>query len=74
MSSTKTKLIITFVFLGFFAGSLTYSAINWLIVNNVIQIPVLREFLSSPWMISGLAGSVLSVICITVFSMLARRE
>ncbi len=74
MSSTKAKLVVVFAFLGFFAGSLTYSAINWLIVNNIIQIPVLQALLSSPWMISGLAGSILSVVCITAFAMLARRE
>jgi len=74
MSSTKAKLLISFAFLGFFAGSLTYASINWLIVNNVIQIPALKELLSSPWMISGLAGSLLSVVSITAFAMLTRRE
>jgi len=74
LSFTKAKLLISFAFLGFFGGSLTYSAINWLVVNNVIQIPALKELLSSPWMISGLAGSLLSVISITAFAMLVRRE
>ncbi len=74
MSSTKAKLLIVFAFLGFFAGSLTYFAINWLIVNNFIQIPVLREFLVSPLMIAGLAGSLLSVAVITAFAMFAQRE
>jgi|GEM_PF-3554083 len=74
MAYERTKLLVSFAFLGFLIGTASYFFFNWLIINIGIQIPPLAEIIFSPWFISGFTGSLLSILIVTVFSHLARRE
>ena len=74
MAFERTKLLVSFAFLGFLVGSGSYYFFNWLIVNSGIQVPPLAEILFSPWFVSGLTGSLLSVSVVVVFSHLASRR
>ena len=71
MAFGRTKLLLSFALLGFLVGSATYLVFNWIITNSAIGIiyiyptPIL-EVISAPWFMSGIAGSLLSVIIIYV--------
>ncbi len=71
MAFGRTKLLLSFALLGFLVGSATYLVFNWIITNSAIGIvyvyptPIL-EVISAPWFLSGIAGSLLSVIVIYV--------
>ena len=71
MAFGRTKLLLSFALLGFLVGSATYLVFNWIITNSAIGIiyiyptPIL-EVISAPWFMSGIAGSILSVIIIYV--------
>ena len=73
MTFERTKLLISFAFLGFLIGAGSYFFFNWLIVNSGIQFPPLIEIIFSPWFASGFTGSLLSVLIVTVYSHLARK-
>jgi len=74
MAFEKTKLLVSFAFLGFLVGSGSYFFFNWFIVNSGIEFPPLAEIIFSPWFVSGFTGSLLSVLIVAVFSHIARRE
>jgi len=76
MSFDKTKLLLSFALLGFLIGSTTYYAFNWLIVSNTIGIlPVpIVDILLAPWFLSGIAGSLLSIIIIYLAARFSSKE
>ena len=70
MASGKSKLLFSFAILGFFVGSAAYFGFEWLTTNNMMiisSVPI-TQVLFAPWLISGVAGAVLSLIAISVFS------
>lgn len=73
MAFERTKMLVSFAFLGFLLGSGGYYFINWFILNSGIQLPPLAEIIFSPLFVSGFTGSLLSILLITVFSHLARK-
>jgi len=74
MAFDRTKLLITFAFLGFLVGSGSYHFINWFVTNSGFTLPPIADIVFSPWFVSGFTGSLLSIVVITVFSHLARRN
>jgi len=74
MAFERTKLLISFALLGFLVGTASYFFFNWLLVNSAIQLPPLVEVLFSPWFFSGITGSILSVLIVTVFAHLTKEE
>ena len=76
MSFDKTKLLLSFAILGFLIGSTTYYAFNWLIISNaigILPIPIL-DIIYAPWFLSGIAGSLLSVIIIYLAARFSNKE
>jgi hypothetical protein len=73
MAFERTKLLISFAFLGFLVGAGSYFFFNWFIANSGFQFPPLAEIIFSPWFVSGFTGSLLSTLIVTVYSHLARR-
>ena len=69
MSFDRTKLLLSFALFGFLIGATVYVVFDWLIINSAIgiqlQVPIL-VVLITPWFLSGVAGSLLSVIIIYV--------
>jgi len=66
MSFGRTKLLLSFALFGFLIGAATYFVFDWLIIHSALgiqPIPIL-EVVSAPWFLSGIAGSLLSVIAI----------
>jgi len=66
MALSKNTLLLSFAFMGFLIGSVGYFAINWIITNSgpwilYIPFPVL-----GPMFMSGIAGSILSVIAVLI--------
>lgn len=74
MAFERTKLLATFAFLGFLIGSCSYYFINWLVINSGIHLPPVAEIIFSPLFVSGFTGALLSILVITVFSRVARRN
>jgi hypothetical protein len=73
MAFERTKLLVSFAFLGFLVGAGSYFFCNWFIVNSGIKFPPLAEIIFSPWFVSGFTGSLLSILIVSVYSHLARR-
>ncbi len=74
MAFDRTKFLISFAFLGFLIGSGSYYLINWLVINSGINLPPIADIVFSPWFVSGFTGALLSILIITVFSHLARKD
>jgi hypothetical protein len=74
MAFDRTKLLVSFAFLGFLVGSGSYYFINWFVINSGIHLPPIADIVFSPWFVSGFTGSLLSILVITIFSHLARRK
>jgi len=64
LAMSKNKLILSFAFLGFMIGTTAYFAFDWLGTINM----KLPQILSAPWFISGIAGSIISLVVISVFA------
>jgi len=73
MAFERTKLLVSFAFLGFFVGAGSYFFFNWFIVNSGIKFPPIAEIIFSPWFVSGFTGSLLSILIVSVYSHLTRR-
>ena len=68
MSFDRTKLLLSFALFGFLIGATVYVVFDWLIINSAIGInavPIV-EVILTPWFLSGIAGSLLSMIIIYV--------
>jgi len=68
MSFGRTKLLVSFAFLGFFIGTAAFYAFDWLLNNTAMgtyQTPIL-EMVTRPWFLSGIGGSILSVVVLFV--------
>lgn len=74
MAFDKTKLLVSFAFLGFIIGSGSYYFINWFLANSGLHLPPIADIIFSPGFVSGFTGSLISILIITVFSHLARRN
>ncbi len=74
MAFERTRLLVSFAFLGFLVGAASYFFFNWFIINSGFHFPPLAEIVFSPWFVSGFTGSLLSVLVVTVFSHMTRRE
>lgn len=64
MALGKTALLLSLSLVGFLAGSTLYFILNWIATSvtfGVIYIPIP---ISAPWLMSGIAGSVLSVLAL----------
>ena len=64
LAMSKNKLILSFAFLGFMIGATAYFAFDWLDMINM----TLPQILFAPWFISGIAGSIISLVVISVFA------
>jgi H+/Cl- antiporter ClcA len=73
MAFDRTKLLISFAFLGFLLGSGGYYFFNWFLINSGIRLPPIADIVFSPLFVSGFTGSLLSILVITIFSHLARK-
>ena len=66
MALGKTALLFSFSIIGFLVGTSTYFIFNWIVTNGWIGILYIPIPISTPWVISGLAGSLLSVIAVSI--------
>ena len=66
MAFSRTKLLLSFALFGFLVGSAIYFVFDWLIINSTIRPVPILEIISTPWFLSGIAGSFLSVITVYV--------
>jgi len=64
LALSKNKLIFSFAFLGFMIGAVAYFVFDWLTTINIS----ISQVLFAPWFISGLAGSIISLVVISVFA------
>ncbi len=72
MSFGRNKLLITFAFLGFLLGSVVYFAFDWIALNYSLGPFPILAIISSPWFLSGIAGSLLSVVVLFVSTQVSR--
>jgi len=64
MAFDRTKLLLSFAFIGFLFGSAAYFLFNWIIINmGILYIPFP---IMAPWFLSGIAGSLLAMITVYV--------
>ncbi len=68
MSFDRTKLVLSFALIGFLVGSSGYFLLNWILVNSTPGILYVPVPIFAPWFLSGIAGSLLSVIAIYIFA------
>lgn len=69
MAFGKPKLMLSIGFFGFLLGTAAYFAFNWFATNNMIivtSVPI-ADVIFAPWFISGIAGSILSIIIVSLF-------
>lgn len=66
MSFDRTKLLLSFAFIGFLVGSAGYFLFNWILINSAAGILYLPFPVFAPWFMSGIAGSLLTVIAVYV--------
>jgi len=66
MSFGRTKLLLSFAFIGFLVGSAAYLVFDWILMNTTISAIPILGIVSAPWFLSGIAGSLLSVIAVYV--------
>ena len=66
MSFGRTKLLLFFSFMGFLLGSTGYYIFNWIAVNSKPEILYIPIPVFAPWFLSGIAGSFLSIIAISI--------
>ena len=64
MSFDRSKLLLSFAFIGFLVGTAGYFFFDWIITNSgsaLIPIPVF-----APWFMSGIAGSLLAIVAVYI--------
>ena len=66
MSFSKNTLLLSFAFIGFLVGSVAYFAVEWLIINWGAWILYIPFPSFGPGFMSGIAGSILSVIAVLI--------
>jgi hypothetical protein len=74
LSFGKGKLLLSFALLGFLIGSSGYMGLSWLMANSYIQLPPFNELLLSNWFISGIIGSMLSILLVVTYAHFARQD
>lgn len=66
MSFDRTKLLLSFAFIGFLVGSAVYVLFDWIIMHSAMGILYLPVPVFAPWFMSGIAGSLLSMMAVYV--------
>ena len=66
MAFDRTKLLLSFALVGFLVGSAAYFVFDWIIINSALGIFYMPVPIFAPWFLSGIAGSLLSVIAVYV--------
>ena len=69
MAFGRSKLMFSIGAFGFLLGTAAYFIFNWLAMNNIIivtSVPIANVILS-PWFISGIAGSIVSIVIVYIF-------
>ena len=74
MNIGKTLLILLFALLGFVIGNLIYLIYWWFDIGNFLAAMSISEIILSPWFLSGMAGSVLSISCIFALTRLSSKK
>lgn len=70
MAFGRSKLMFSIGAFGFLLGTAAYFVFNWFATNNMIivtSIPI-ADVIFAPWFISGIAGSILSIIIVFLFA------
>lgn len=70
MALGLSKLILSIGAFGFILGSAAYLVFNWIITSNMVvvtSVPI-ASVLFAPWFISGIAGSILSIVMVYMFA------
>lgn len=64
MSFSRTKILLSFAFIGFLGGVSLYFLLSWLIIGSALQAMSILDVVSAPWFLSGIAGSLLSIVLV----------
>ena len=66
----------SFAVFGFLLGTITYFVFNWFATNGIVyvaSVPI-SEIILSPWFISGIVGSLISIAVIYLYAHFAGQE
>jgi hypothetical protein len=65
MASGKMKLLLAFAVLGFLIGSAAYLIFDWLaLATDGMKLAPILAMVSTPWFLSGIAGSLLLIVAV----------
>ena len=66
----KVKLLGSFALFGFIIGAAAFYIFDWFALTGIAQPAplVLAELAVSPWFVSGIVGSTLSVVIVYAFA------
>jgi len=70
MGFEKVKLLASFALFGFIIGAAAFYIFDWFTFTGIVQPAplVLVELAASPWFVSGVVGSILSVMLVYAFA------
>jgi len=66
MAFNKSTLLLSFALMGFLVGTIGYYALNWLITYSGVWILYIPLPIFSPAFMSGIAGSLLSIVFVYI--------
>jgi hypothetical protein len=69
MDFEKVKTLASFALFGFIIGATAFYFFDWFAFTGLVQPPplVLADLAASPWFVSRLVGSILSVMIVYAF-------
>jgi hypothetical protein len=70
MDFEKVKLLASFALFGFIIGAAAFYLFDWFAFTGIVQPPslVFADLAASPWFVSGVVGSILSVMIVYAFA------
>ena len=73
MSSGRTKILGLLAIIGFLIGAVAYFLLDMFVLNETSTLlPAMISTVMTPWFISGLIGSAIILVAVTVFVQISR--